>query len=66
MVESGVSQAGRLKVQALTMQPPQESRVGVWKTQMSLDERSRFEAVAGGLLAELGYADLIGTGSADG
>jgi Sulfotransferase family len=55
-----VSHAGRLRQQALTMQPPQRSRVQSWRKQMSRGEQSRFEAVAGRLLGELGYGDLIG------
>jgi hypothetical protein len=57
-----VSHAGRLRQQALTMRPPQESRVQSWKTRMSVDEQSRFEAIAGRLLIELGYGDLISGG----
>lgn len=50
-----VSHADRLRQQALTMQTPQASRVGSWKRRMSGEERSRFEAIAGELLHELGY-----------
>ena len=32
-----------------------QTRVHAWKQSMSEDERHQFEAVAGGLLAELGY-----------
>lgn len=55
-----VSRAGRLRQQALTMQPPQRSRVQAWKKEMSVDEQSRFETIAGQLLRDLGYGDLIG------
>jgi hypothetical protein len=55
-----VSQTSRMQAQALTMQPPQESRVQAWKTQMSADEQIRFETAAGALLVELGYGDLAG------
>jgi hypothetical protein len=55
-----VSHAVRRRQQALTMQPPQGSRAQSWKRQMSADEQSRFEAVAGTLLQTLGYGDLIG------
>jgi hypothetical protein len=50
-----VSHAGRMQQQALTMQPPQASRVHAWKQAMSEEEQGRFEAIAGRLLAELGY-----------
>jgi Sulfotransferase family len=54
-----ISHAGRVEQQALTQQPPLASRVGVWAHTMSPDERRRFEAVAGGLLAALGYGDSV-------
>jgi len=50
-----VSHAERLRQQASVMLPPQEARVHAWKQSMSEDERHRFEAVARGLLLELGY-----------
>jgi hypothetical protein len=53
-----VSQTARLRQQARTMMPPQESRVGSWRQTMSREEQYRFEAVAGLLLRELGYGDL--------
>jgi hypothetical protein len=55
-----VSHADRLRQQLLTTQPPRASRAQAWRTQMSLDERSRFERVAGDLLVELGYGELAG------
>jgi hypothetical protein len=39
----------------LTKKPPQASRAGRWKDEMSVADRQRFEAVAGDLLTELGY-----------
>ena len=50
-----VSHATRVRQQALTMEPPQHSRVQSWKRTMDQDERARFECVAGDLLRELGY-----------
>jgi Sulfotransferase domain len=50
-----ISHLDRLRQQALTQQPPQASRVQAWRTQMNVDERSRFEEIAGTLLQELGY-----------
>jgi hypothetical protein len=35
--------------------PPQTQRAGRWRTDMSAEDRREFEAVAGELLAELGY-----------
>ena len=40
---------------ALTAAPPQESKVGEWRTEMSDADRQSFEDEAGDLLAELGY-----------
>jgi hypothetical protein len=53
-----VSHEARVRQQARTMTPPQESRAGSWRQAMSRDEQQRFDAVAGMLLRELGYADL--------
>lgn len=50
-----VSKEQRLRQQAMTTQPPDASRVLAWKSAMDADERRRFEAVAGPLLAQLGY-----------
>jgi hypothetical protein len=55
-----VSHADRLRQQALTMQPPQESRVQAWKRRMAVEEQLRFESVAGRLLLELGYGAPAG------
>jgi Sulfotransferase family len=40
---------------ALAAQPPNSARTGAWREQMSAAEHAEFEAVAGDLLAELGY-----------
>jgi len=53
--ETIVSQATRLKQQALTMQPPQRSRIQAWKHMMAPEERDCFARVAGDLLNVLGY-----------
>jgi hypothetical protein len=50
-----ISHEGRIRQQALTMHPPQMSRVQAWREVMTADERRRFEHVAGNLLAALGY-----------
>ena len=40
---------------ALAAQPPSGARTGAWREEMSAADRAEFEAVAGALLAELGY-----------
>jgi hypothetical protein len=45
----------RFRQQQRTTEPPDCSCVFGWKLAMSIEERTRFEAVAGGLLRELGY-----------
>jgi hypothetical protein len=50
-----VSQAQRLRQQALVTCPPQAARVQAWRREMSAGDRARFEAIAGDLLLELGY-----------
>jgi hypothetical protein len=45
----------RMKTHEMTTKPPSADRVARWRTQMSAEQRQEFEAVAGDLLAELGY-----------
>src|SRR5688500_911792 len=45
----------RLKTHEMTTKPPSADRVARWRTQMSPEQRDEFEAIAGDLLAELGY-----------
>ncbi len=45
----------RLAAHALAARPPSAERSGAWRTEMSEEDRADFEAVAGDLLAELGY-----------
>jgi hypothetical protein len=54
----------RMKAHALTTAPPQADRTGVWRTEMSAEDREAFERVGGELLAELGY-DTAASSSAD-
>jgi hypothetical protein len=49
------SGAERLASHALATGPPRAERTEAWRTEMSDADRREFEAVAGGLLAELGY-----------
>jgi hypothetical protein len=46
----------RLKIHALTTEPPKRERVERWREQMSEEDRVAFERIAGDLLDELGYA----------
>jgi hypothetical protein len=50
-----LEQDHRLKIHALTKEPPKKDRVERWREQMSEDDRVAFEQVAGDLLDELGY-----------
>jgi hypothetical protein len=50
-----VSREERLRQQALTLEAPRASRVGVWRLEMGREEALRFEAIAGDLLAAYGY-----------
>jgi hypothetical protein len=46
----------RLKIHALTTEPPNTDRIDRWRERMSEQDRVAFEQVAGDLLDELGYA----------
>jgi hypothetical protein len=50
-----LEQDHRLKIHALTKEPPKKDRVERWREQMSEEDRQAFEQVAGELLDELGY-----------
>jgi hypothetical protein len=50
-----VSREQRLEQQASTTHPPDASLVYAWKDRMSLEERERFQTIAGDLLRDLGY-----------
>jgi hypothetical protein len=43
-------------------EPPQRARAGRWRTDMSASDRAAFEAIAGGVLADLGYEVGEGAG----
>ena len=45
----------RMQAHAMATRPPQAERVEAWRTEMPGADRSEFEAIAGDLLAELGY-----------
>ena len=45
----------RLAAHALAARAASEERIGAWRTEMSAADREQFEAVAGSLLADLGY-----------
>ena len=46
----------RLKAHALATKPPTRERIEVWREEMSASDQAEFEAVAGELLDDLGYA----------
>lgn len=50
-----VSHEQRLHHQKRTTQPPDESRIDVWKTEMTSEERREFESVAGETLRAFGF-----------
>lgn len=50
-----LTQEQRLLQQARTTKPPDPACVFAWKSVMSVDERQRFQRVAGDLLKDLGY-----------
>jgi len=52
---AGRSGAERRAAHALAAERPTEARTGGWRDAMSESQRAEFEAVAGDLLAELGY-----------
>jgi Sulfotransferase family len=45
----------RMKTHEMTTKPPSADRVQRWRKQMTEEQRSEFEVIAGDLLAELGY-----------
>jgi hypothetical protein len=45
----------RLASHAKTFEPPNPDHIGTWKKRMSPEDRAAFEALAGDLLADLGY-----------
>ncbi len=45
----------RVKQHELVSKPPTSQRAGRWRTEMSDSDREAFEAIAGGLLRDLGY-----------
>jgi len=50
-----ITRESRLEKHRLAGSPPDESRIGVWREQLTCGEREAFAAVAGDLLRELGY-----------
>jgi Sulfotransferase family len=50
----------RMAAHAMTREPPSQSRVGVWRQEMSAEDIEGFEEEAGELLAELGYPVGVG------
>ena len=54
----------RMQAHAMTTKPPQAERVEVWRTEMPEPDRRIFEAIAGDLLADLGYPTETGAATA--
>jgi hypothetical protein len=44
-----------LSIHSLTSRPPDQSRIGRWKREMSNEDRAKYEAIAGAMLRDLGY-----------
>jgi Sulfotransferase family len=59
-----LEQDHRLKIHALTTEPPKSDRIDRWREQMSEEDRVAFERIAGDLLDELGYATVEPVGAA--
>jgi hypothetical protein len=55
-----VSAERRRNIHSFTHVPPDESRAGRWKKEMSVADQRAYESVAGGLLRELGYETRFG------
>jgi Sulfotransferase family len=55
--DNGIVRTGtnRMAAHALTSEPPTTNRSGRWRSEMSADELTEFEEVAGAMLADLGY-----------
>ena len=51
-----VTREQRLGQQHRTLQPPDRSRLSVWKQDMPREEQQRFDAIAGDALREFGFA----------
>jgi hypothetical protein len=45
----------RMASHAMAKEPPNPTRIGRWRTEMSAEDRARYESVAGELLVTLGY-----------
>lgn len=57
-----ITKEERLHIQRFTSQPPERSRVGRWKAELTPEQVAAYESVAGGLLEELGYERRRGPG----
>jgi hypothetical protein len=50
-----ITRESRLEKHALAGSPPDTSRIGVWREDLTAGEKAAFASVAGELLRELGY-----------
>ena len=55
LADIGVPALARRAIHARVSSPISSERVGRWRAEMTQSERDRFQAIAGNLLAELGY-----------
>jgi hypothetical protein len=53
--EAPISKEARMRLHVNTLRPPDPAHVGRWRSDMSSGDRDTFTAIAGPLLAELGY-----------
>ena len=51
-----ITREQRLEIFSLTASPPDASRIGVWRNEMSEKDQAAFNKVAGAVLIDLGYA----------
>lgn len=50
-----VRKEDRMRIFGKTFEPPDETRIGVWRREMCADDQATYQSVAGDLLRELGY-----------
>jgi hypothetical protein len=54
-----ITQEERHLQQALTFSPPDLTRIGMWQNQLSQDDVSHFETIAGDALTQFGYLSIV-------
>jgi hypothetical protein len=53
--EARISKEERMRLHVNALRPPDQARVGRWRSDMSAGDRDTFTSIAGDLLADLGY-----------